>query len=219
MQLNGRECARTGGPKASRRRPLAVPMAIQPVLEALERRQLLAAGDLDTTFGTGGVVLTTSEGPGFSELHDSVVLGNGKVIAVGISGDDFIVARYDAAGKLDPAFGTAGFVRTDFGYKENANAVAIQADGKIVVAGERNGVWPDRQIALARYNTDGSLDTTFGGTGKILTPSGTHATDVAIAPGGKIVVTGAVPRPSGNNEPVKFNDWRYNEDGSLDTKI
>src|SRR2546421_6378345 len=100
---------------------------------------------------------------------------------------------YGAAGNLDPTFGTGGKVTTDFGGNEVAYAMALQSDGKIVVAG---------LPTLARYNTNGRLDTSFGAGGKV---TDFQATAVAIQLDGKLVV--------GGSDLVA----RYNTNGTLDT--
>jgi uncharacterized delta-60 repeat protein len=117
-----------------------------------------------------------------------------------------------AEGSLDLGFTGDGWLNTSFsGSGSPANGVAIQADGKIVVAGDDVGGGPD--FAVARYNTDGSLDTSFDGDGKVQTDFGgeDHASGVAIEPAsGKIVVAGT----------ANFNNFgvaRYNTNGSLDT--
>src|SRR5689334_7498372 len=115
----------------------------RPWLDALEDRLLLNAGDLDTTFGSGGVVLTSF--PPVSK-HTSGTGGNafavqiqsdGKIVAVGLGRGDFAVARYNTDGSLDPTFGNGGKVETDFGNLagDEAYNLAIQPDGKIVVLG------------------------------------------------------------------------------------
>src|SRR5262249_39979668 len=117
------------------------------------------------------------------------------IVAVGtIPGFDFGLAGYNADGSLDTTgFGTNGFVDTDFGtIRDAAMAPAIQADGKILAVGFTGGTAFD--FAVARYNTDGSLDTTgFGTGGKVVTDFGTNddeARAVAIQADGKIVVAG-----------------------------
>src|SRR4029077_6628971 len=101
---------------------------------------------------------------------DVALQPDGKIVVVGRSGGltgfDFGVVRYDADGSLDTGFGTGGMVRTDFaGGADYAHGVAIQGDGKIVVAGHA-GLVNDNDFALARYNADGSLDASFGSGGK-----------------------------------------------------
>ncbi|OGU06404.1 MAG: hypothetical protein A2075_07560 [Geobacteraceae bacterium GWC2_58_44] len=175
-------------------------------------------GSLDTSFGIGGKVMTD-----FASSDDeaySVVIQNGKIIAAGYASNgsnrkDFALARYNADGSLDPSFGTGGKVTTDFASSyDYANSVAIQADGKIMVVGSAvNGInsW---DFALARYNADGSLDSSFGTGGKVTTDfasSYDYANSVAIQADGKIIAAG-----SANNGTNDFALARYNADGSLD---
>ena len=181
-----------------------------------------ADGTLDTSFGSGGSV-TTNLG-GIDEGFDLALQPDGKIVMVGRSGGltgfDFGVVRYDADGSLDTAFGTGGVVRTDFaGGADYAHGVAIQADGKIVVAGQA-GLANDNDFALARYDGDGTLDATFGSGGTVTT-NVAGVTDlgnaVALQPDGKIVVVGAVD-PS-HTFDYHFGLARYATDGSLDTSF
>ncbi|MEU8529042.1 calcium-binding protein, partial [Streptomyces sp. NPDC048629] len=146
-------------------------------------------GGTDTTFGDNGKVAT----PFGNEIR-SVEQVVGGFVAAGSSGDGtgsrFAVARYDGDGNLDTAFGGGdGTVTTAFGANSAiAHDMATQADGKIVVVG---GAALD--FALARYNTDGSLDTTFSGDGLVTTDFSTffdEAYAVALQSDGKIVVSG-----------------------------
>jgi len=111
-----------------------------------------ANGTLDPTFGTGGTVLTSFGGP-LSAAADVAVQPDGKIVAVGIAGSDFGTARYNADGTLDSAFGVGGLVTTDFGGSEQANGVALQPDGKIIVVGLLLG-----RIGVVRYNSVARLD-------------------------------------------------------------
>ena len=120
-------------------------------------------------------------------------------------------------GDLDPTFGSGGKVTTDFGGGSDvAIGVALQPDGKIVAAGTTStpGVGGFSDFALARYNSDGSLDATFGSGGKVTTDFGGGAEAVALQPDGKIVAAG-----SASPGATIFSDFalaRYNPDGSLD---
>ncbi len=117
---------------------------------------------------------------------------------------------FQLPGSLDPTFSGDGRVTTAIGSSnDEAKAIALQPDGKIVAAGISQGT-TSSETALARYNADGSLDTSFGGDGKVTTPYGTHsrAYAIAIQSDGKIVAAG----DSGNPGAV----FRYNADGSLD---
>ncbi|MFO1486771.1 MAG: choice-of-anchor D domain-containing protein [Verrucomicrobiaceae bacterium] len=120
-------------------------------------------------------------------------------------------------GALDPSFGTGGKVTTAIGSGDDVvRAIAVQADGKIVLAGESNISGGD-DFALARYNADGTLDTTFGTGGKVTTPfAGTldWARSVAIQPDGKIVAAGSSGSGSGTDD---FAVARYLANGTLDT--
>src|SRR5262249_17951851 len=127
---------------------------------------------------------------------------------------DFALARYTTGGSLDTTFGSGGTITTDFaGNPDQASAVALQRDGKIVVVGETNafrglGV---EDFALARYNTRGSLDTSFGSAGKVTTDFAggpDRAFGLAIQSDGKIVAAGYAG--------FRFALVRYSTDGSLD---
>jgi len=191
------------------------------------------AGTLDPTFGDGGKVTTDFPTPGSYDAASSVVTaiqGDGKIVVAGTSDQgttrwDLTLARYNTDGSLDTSFGSGGKVTTDFaGRNDAANAIAIQADGKIVAAGysyqlNAAGKWyPD--FALARYNTNGSLDASFGSSGKVTTDFGTSYNDwaygVAIQNDGKIVAVGS---STGMGLREDFSLARYNSDGSLDTSF
>jgi uncharacterized delta-60 repeat protein len=151
----------------------------------------LANGDLDATFSGDGRVLTeVGEEAGASALG---LQPDGKIVAAGVSRDsvdDFALVRYAATGALDTSFSGDGIVITDFGgeFTEGATALALQADGKIVVAGTSNG-----NFALVRYLSNGNLDTSFSDDGKVTTEFGGEddATALAIQPNnGRLVVAG-----------------------------
>lgn len=121
-----------------------------------------------------------------------------------------------APGDLDVSFDKDGQVTTDVGiYDESAQDVAVQEDGRIVVAGDAWTSASGPDFALARYNPDGSLDTSFGSGGKVTTPIGSSydiAKALAIQPDGKIVVAGS----SRSGTTYDFAVARYHPDGSLD---
>ena len=179
-----------------------------------------APGDLDPTFGKGGIVIST--GGSINTLEDALGMAlqaDGKIVVVGYgsagSGTwDFAVARYNTNGSPDSAFGNNGIVGTPVGNLDDfAYSVAIQADDKIVVAGVVGG----GGFAVVRYNPNGSLDTTFNGTGKVITPinASSYARSVAIQADGKIVVAG----DSYDSSAGGFTLVRYNTNGSLDTSF
>ena len=180
---------------------------------------LAADGDLDTTFDTDGKV-TTAIGTSDDNGTAVAIQSDGKIVAAGLSLNgtsyDFALARYNTNGTLDTTFDTDGKVVTPFGSSiDIAYSVAIQADGKIVAAGSYNN-GTDNDFALARYNTNGSLDTTFDTDGKVVTSFGSGydvAHSVAIQSDGKIVAAGGYD----NGTDWDFALARYNTNGSLDT--
>ena len=187
-------------------------------------------GTLDFTFGAGGTVLTpmSTDSADYAFADDVALQSDGKLVAVGSVGPadkfggHFAVARYTAGGVLDPTFGNAGAVITNFGSgalalptQDVASAVAVQPDGKIVVVGVSwDSVGPYGNLALARYNPDGSLDSTFGVGGLVRRggPIGGWARAVVLQPDGKIVVAGSVQLDYAMIA-------RFKADGSLDTSF
>src|SRR5262249_6508072 len=138
-----------------------------PRLELLESRLTPSGGALDTTFGQGGAVLTHFGAFNNDQAQAIAVQSDGKIVVVGSggsTGNDFEVVRYNPNGSLDTSFGSGGKVTTDFaGRGDAAQAVVIQSDGKIVVVGSAYmGSTTGTDFALARYNSNGSLDTSFG---------------------------------------------------------
>ena len=159
----------------------------------------LPNGTLDTSFGTGGKVITALS-PRDDVIHALAVQPDGKVVVAGYSRDasltqnyTWVVARYTASGALDASSGTGGTVTTAFRNQNIARSVVIQPDGKILAAGF-NGeqtidgpqVHPD--FAVVRYNPDGRLDASFGGGGVRLPPSARVTTGLSPWP--------STPRPA-----------------------
>ncbi|MBI4336543.1 MAG: IPTL-CTERM sorting domain-containing protein [Chloroflexi bacterium] len=174
-----------------------------------------ASGILDITFGTGGKVATDIEGQG--QGPSVAVQPDGRIVVAGTSSiNDFTLARYNADGSLDLSFGTGGKVSTDLGGDDRGHSIAIQGDGRIVVAGVSNtgGTY---DFALARYNADGTLDTSFGAGGKVATDFGGDdgGYSVAVQGDGKIVVAGY----SYTGGTLNFALARYNASGSLDASF
>jgi len=186
-------------------------------------------GGLDTSFDEDGRV--TTDFGGRSDQGNAVAIQpDGKIVAAGTSDSDFAVTRYNADGSLDTLFGVGGMVSTDISIDDAGLAVALQPDCKIVVAGF---ISPDlyADIAVIRYNIDGSLDTTFNEDGKVTTDFGINKScvsgrNIAIQPDGKIVIPGTSGEPFIPPPPYFFADnafdfavARYNNDGSLDTSF
>src|SRR5207342_1892113 len=96
----------------------------------------------------------TTDFGGFEEARGVALQADGKIVAVGVTGQDFALARYNPNGSLDTSFSGDGKQTTDFGSVryDQANGVAVQADGKIVAVGIAGG----GNFALARYNPNGS---------------------------------------------------------------
>jgi len=184
-------------------------------------------GSLDTTFDGDGKVIT-HVATGYGYATSVAIQSDGKIVAAGaICGYDengnpvycldgaLALVRYNIDGSLDTTFDGDGKVTTDIGpYPDVAQSVAIQPDGKIVTAGTSSGSTYSN-IALVRYNADGSLDTSFDGDGKVTTLIGTsaEANSVAIQSDGKIVAAGTSITQSNNY----FAVVRYNPNGTLDT--
>lgn len=174
-------------------------------------------GSLDSTFGTGGIA--TYDFDGFPDRARGVAIQtDGKIVVVGeanvSAAQQFGVVRYNSNGTLDTGFGAGGVVTTDFATQNDyAYAVAIQSNGKIVVAGNVSvgGLF---YFGLARYETNGALDGTFGTGGKVSNFTNGYAKAVAIQPDGKIVAGGTVQ--TGGSDP-DFAIARYNSNGTLDT--
>ena len=181
-----------------------------------------AAGDPDRSFSIDGKV-NTNFFSRYDEATDVIQQTDGKILAVGYttksSGVDFALARYTSDGRLDDSFGGDGRVNTSFNRTQAARGVALQLDGKIVVVGVTITATQGTDFAVARYNTDGTLDTTFSGDGKVTTNifgDRDQAADVAIQTDGKIVVVGTAATTNQNRTVSDFAVVRYNTDGTLD---
>jgi uncharacterized delta-60 repeat protein len=186
------------------------------MMTLLENRLMLAAGDLDPSFGGGGNVF----GP-LGSVSDVAVQADGKVLVVGpgMDSDRWRMRRYTAAGALDSSFGGGdGAVETPI----VAEAVEVQPDGKILLGGHNFTGILSSIAAVARLNADGSIDRTFGGgdgvaeipAGNSISPSD-FVRDIELAPGGKIVAVG-VAVPVGEELRTAFMAARLNPDGSMD---
>ncbi len=179
-----------------------------------------ANGKLDSSFNQTG---KASADFGAHDLPRSVALhGDGRIVVAGYTTDESkkqcALACFKANGSLDTSFNGTGKVVTTFGGDGDAEGqgVAAQSDGKTVVVGYAT-VGGVQRFAVERYKTDGALDTSFGGTGRVLTAvgiSGSNATGVALQKDGKILVAGYAVNNSGRI--YDFACLRYNADGSLD---
>jgi uncharacterized delta-60 repeat protein len=178
-------------------------------------------GSLDNSFDSDGKVLTTI-GTGTDEAHAVAIQADGKIVAAGYvnegSAFDFAMVRYNTNGTLDDTFDVDGKVRTQVSDASGIEALAIQPDGKIVAAGSAGANGSNSDFALVRYNLNGSLDTSFDLDGKVMTPMGTghdFADDLKILSDGKILLAGDREQAS----DYDFALAKYNADGSLDTSF
>ena len=188
-------------------------------------------GSLDKSFGNRGKA-SVDFSSGFDGALAIALQPDGKIVLAG--GTDFNsrtspwgLVRFNSNGSLDADFGNGGKVTTGFlGFQCEADAVVIQPDGKIVVAGraeqsQRPINLPD-VLAIARYNSDGSLDMTFGSGGKATYDffgRGGTALALALQHDGKILVAGEVDNVRAAFPKVDFALLRYNKDGSLDNSF
>jgi len=184
-------------------------------------------GKLDKTFSGDGKVTT-----GFSvcvpfcipfdaEAADVAIQPNGKIVVAGYAGGSFAIVRYNKNGTLDTTFSGDGKQTTSFTSfgGASATAVLIQPDGKIVAAGSAKTSATKSDFGLARYNPNGSLDTSFSGDGKQMTDFGSdtdaHGGRAALQGNGRIVVAGSTY----DGNPKGYRDFalaRYLPNGSLD---
>jgi uncharacterized delta-60 repeat protein len=172
-------------------------------------------GDLDPGFSRDGRVLTDIAS-GRDVATAVAVQADGKIVVAGFSSPPggarrFALVRYDPDGSRDSSFGREGIVTTRLGDQSTAEAVAIQPDGKIVVAGLANHPERGWDFAVARYNADGSLDSSFAGDGRLTTdfddgPDAANA--LALESNGRILVAG--------ESKGDFASARYEPDGDLD---
>lgn len=192
-------------------------------------------GSLDTSFGTGGTITTnvfasTGYGGSTEDVAKVIQLTNGDILIAGTASKngsnstygDFALARYDGNGSLVAGFGTGGIVTTEFNgtfpySQDEAYSVVEQNDGKIVVGGSidfnPNDSSYNTDFSLARYNSNGSLDTSFGTNGKVTVNVGAFdkVKSIIQQSDGKLVAAGT--------DNSDFVVMRFNSDGSLDSSF
>ena len=195
-------------------------------------------GAFDTSFGGDGYVAfdfgQAAGGPSAAKTPDLVfdvaVQGDGRIVTAGSVGFDnvgrFALARLNPDGSLDTTFGGDGLVTAPFaGYTASANAIDVDAQGRLIVLGQaatRSGNPPvtgGQDWAVARYNPDGSFDTSFdndGWTVTTLSPVTDTPFNIKAAPGGKIVAAGSTGGPNTHSDMAIV---RYNADGSPDASF
>ncbi len=173
-------------------------------------------GSLDTSFGSGAGYVVTAIGTSNDEAQDVQVLADGKILVAGYAingsnGTDIALVRYNADGSLDTSFGGGtGRVMSGWTGEDNAISMVVQSDGKILVGGSAAN-----DYIVARFNADGSIDTSFGTSGRITTDFTSNSDvgrSIAIQNDGKIIIAGQA-----SNGNLDFGIVRYNTNGTLDT--
>lgn len=168
-------------------------------------------GSIDTSFGTSGKVITTIGN--ISRVFSIIQQTESNLLAAGYSNSNLIIVRYLNNGSLDTSFGGGGtgYVTTPLGTTDGIQQIIRQTDGKLVAVGSGLG-----RLAVARYSSEGALDTTFNGTGIVTTPVGTQASGYGIVqqPDGMLVAVGQTY----NSGTLQYSIVlaRYQTTGSLD---
>jgi uncharacterized delta-60 repeat protein len=182
-----------------------------------------ADGTLDTSFGTNGYAVGASgTARALSVQPDGKIIVAGYAVFDAAASDDFMLARFNADGSVDTTFGTHGMVRTDFfGGIDRVSSVVVQPDGRIVAAGfatadVKISSAPRREdFALAGYDSNGNLDTSFGTGGFSTAQFGirnlAQIQNLIAQPDGKMVVVGS---HTSNGDGMAMA--RFNRDGNLD---
>jgi uncharacterized delta-60 repeat protein len=175
------------------------------------------SGIIDTSFNFDGRAIADFIYD-WAEARAVAIQEDGKIVVTGIGfRDNFtdydynvLLARFNTNGNLDTSFGSNGLVITDFGGNESSRALAIQGDGKIIIAGNISG----QNFLTLRYNVNGTLDSSFGDKGKVITVFGlAYANAIAIQKDGKIITAGS---SSSSNSSIIV---RYHSNGILDTSF
>ncbi len=181
--------------------------------------RFLPNGAPDPSFGSGGQAVIKTEGTNSGQ--GVAVAPDGKIVVVGISdtvgGEEATVWRLTASGELDPTFGdsTTGTTQLDTGTLNFAKAVAIQSNGKIVVAGTIQTSPAPQKVGVWRLTGSGAPDPEFGTAGAVEISDGKEdsANAIALAPEGKIVVAGASKLAANPRDAVA---WRLTANGTPD---
>jgi uncharacterized delta-60 repeat protein len=190
----------------------------------IEQQTVTISGSFDTSFNSTGFVETVFSS-GENLIFDLALQSNGKIVAVGVDNfaidNDFAVARYLSDGTLDTSFNTTGLAALDLNSNnDDARATAIQSNGKIIVAGYTTPGGGDFDFALVRFNSNGTLDSTFGTSGiTILDINSAGADDliydIALDSQDRIIAVGRTQTGS-NVDAVAV---RFTANGALDTSF
>ena len=192
-----------------------------------------ALGTLDTTFNSVGYAVHDSAAGGSSlDVGKGIALdASGRILVTGISSNgagnnDMAIWRYNADGTLDTSFASQGYVVHDNAAggssHESAEAIVLDASGRILVAGSSTNGTPNSDMAIWRYNVDGTLDTSFNSVGYVVHDSAAGGNDddkgnvITLDASGRILVAGESDNGTPNTDMAI---WRYNVDGTLDTSF
>src|SRR5258706_1289156 len=207
-----------GGSRSDRSAKAVGRAASHVAIESLEPRRLLSALARDTSFGIDGRVSTDLNANGTSDdiVTAGAVQSNGKMLVIGntkaASAVSWLVLRYNPDGSRDSTFGQNGLVTYFAGDRTQAQSVAVQDDGKVIVAGTiYHDSTASSEALVARYNPDGSPDTSFAANGVMNLGTG-NADGILALSGGKILLSG-VTSTTGQST---LTFWRFNADGSAD---
>jgi uncharacterized delta-60 repeat protein len=178
-----------------------------------------AIGVLDTSFNSPNGFIILPIGSSYDWGYSLVIQSDGKILLGGYcntNNDDFCIARFNSDGTLDNSFGSNGIVIQPIGSSDdNGYSLAIQSDGKILLGGScYNG--SNYNFCIARFNSNGTLDTSFGIKGKVILPIGSDSDfgdSLAIQPDGKILLGGSCLNVSNSD----FCIARFNSNGTIDT--
>jgi len=184
-----------------------------------------ASGSSDTVvarFSPDGVPDPTFDGDGFAftavspqndQAESLAIQSDGRIVvggtSDGVGGDDFTMVRYTPDGNLDPSFGIGGIVQTQTpALDDSIFSVAVRPDGKLLTAGHRDGADGFEQIALARYQANGSLDSSFGDNGFSISHFDIESLpySIALQQDGKFVIAGQLTLP---DQTADFVILRY----------
>jgi uncharacterized delta-60 repeat protein len=157
-------------------------------------------GAIDQAFGTNGVTMLHIDSSSYSSGNALALKADGKIIVAGrclfiqnngFRDNEFVTAQFNANGKLDTLFGVGGAVIEPIGFSAVASALAIQKNGKIVIAGS---AYDSRDFTIVRYDSTGTYDPEFGANGMVNTPVGlnAYASSISLQSDGKIIVSGSV---------------------------
>lgn len=177
------------------------------------------SGDLDTTFGNNGITITQVS-TGIDRGYALKLQSDGKILVAGESriGSNyyFSLLRYTNAGALDTTFGSSGISTVYFNGNSYGRSVEIDSQGRILVGGYAF-ISADEDFAIARFLSSGTLDATFGSSGKVVTELGSYdrAVAVGVQSDGKIVLMG--DSYNGNSNGYDFAAVRYLDDGAIDS--